>query len=196
VWTRSYSERDCAGEIPFLAIDHRRDFCGDIEPKQLQDLEKHQLRRPIMPINTPTARPATKRRPSPMNSKAWPVAIPSVRWPARSAKSMIEQRVEEITDYAKQVTQTAAVIAALSAVAGVLVAMAVGVAGRGEAGPCPHPATRDDARDAGAIARPSAGRALTPERIAAFTVARDKPDYHVHNHPQTETRPGNKIPAE
>jgi hypothetical protein len=44
-----------------------------------------------------------------------------------AAKSMIEQRVEEVTDYAKQVTQTAAVIAALSAVAGVLVAMAVGV---------------------------------------------------------------------
>jgi hypothetical protein len=31
-----------------------------------------------------------------------------------------------------------------------------------EAGPCPHPATRDD----GAIAPPSAGRALAPERIA------------------------------
>jgi len=44
-----------------------------------------------------------------------------------AAKWMIEQRVEEVTDYAKQVTQTAAVIAALSAVAGVLVAMAVGV---------------------------------------------------------------------
>jgi hypothetical protein len=44
-----------------------------------------------------------------------------------AAKSMIEQRVEEVTDHAKQVTQTAAVIAALSAVAGVLVAMAVGV---------------------------------------------------------------------
>jgi hypothetical protein len=44
-----------------------------------------------------------------------------------AAKSMIEQRVEEVTDYAKQATQTAAVIAALSAVAGVLVAMAVGV---------------------------------------------------------------------
>jgi hypothetical protein len=44
-----------------------------------------------------------------------------------AAKSMIEQRVEEVTDYAKQVTQTTAVIAALSAVAGVLVAMAVGV---------------------------------------------------------------------
>jgi hypothetical protein len=42
-------------------------------------------------------------------------------------------------------------------------------AGRGEAGPCPHLATRD----AGAIAHPSEGRALTPERIAAFTVARD-----------------------
>jgi hypothetical protein len=44
-----------------------------------------------------------------------------------AAKSMIEQRVEEVTDYAKQATQTAAVIAALSAVTGVLVAMAVGV---------------------------------------------------------------------
>jgi hypothetical protein len=44
-----------------------------------------------------------------------------------AAKSVIEQRVEEVTDYAKQVTQTAAVIAVLSAVAGVLVAMAVGV---------------------------------------------------------------------
>ena len=44
-----------------------------------------------------------------------------------AAKSMIEQRVEEVTDYAKQATQTAAVIAALSAVAGVLLAMAVGV---------------------------------------------------------------------
>jgi hypothetical protein len=40
---------------------------------------------------------------------------------------MIEQRVEEVTDYGRQVTQTAAVIAALSAVAGVLVTMAVGV---------------------------------------------------------------------
>jgi hypothetical protein len=49
--------------------------------------------------------------------------------PARVAatKSMIEQRVEEVSDHAKRVTQTAAVIAALSAVAGVLVAMAVGV---------------------------------------------------------------------
>jgi hypothetical protein len=44
-----------------------------------------------------------------------------------AAKLVIEQRVEEVTDYAKQVTQTAAVIAALSAVAGGLVAMAVGV---------------------------------------------------------------------
>lgn len=44
-----------------------------------------------------------------------------------AAKLVIEQRVEEVTDYAKQVTQTAAVIAALSAVAGVLVAMAMGV---------------------------------------------------------------------
>jgi hypothetical protein len=44
-----------------------------------------------------------------------------------AAKLVIEQRVEEVTDYAKQVTRTAAVIAALSAVAGVLVAMVVGV---------------------------------------------------------------------
>jgi hypothetical protein len=44
-----------------------------------------------------------------------------------AAKSEIEQRVEEVADYAKQVTQTAAVIAALSAVAGILAAMAVGV---------------------------------------------------------------------
>jgi hypothetical protein len=43
------------------------------------------------------------------------------------AKSVIEQRVEEVADYAKQVTQTAAVIAALSAVAAILAAMAVGV---------------------------------------------------------------------
>jgi uncharacterized protein (DUF2252 family) len=33
------------------------------------------------------------------------------------AKSVIEQRIEEVADYAKRVTQTAAVIAALSAVA-------------------------------------------------------------------------------
>jgi hypothetical protein len=43
------------------------------------------------------------------------------------AKSVIEQRIEEAADYAKQVTQTAAVIAALSAVAAILAAMAVGV---------------------------------------------------------------------
>ena len=43
------------------------------------------------------------------------------------AKSVIEQRVEEVADYAKLVTQTAAVIAALSAVAAILAAMAVGV---------------------------------------------------------------------
>jgi hypothetical protein len=43
------------------------------------------------------------------------------------AKSVIEQRVEEVTEYAKQATQTAAIIAALSAVAGVLLSMAVGV---------------------------------------------------------------------
>jgi hypothetical protein len=43
------------------------------------------------------------------------------------AKSVIEQRIEEVADYAKQVTQTAAVIAALSAVAAILAAMAVGV---------------------------------------------------------------------
>jgi hypothetical protein len=43
------------------------------------------------------------------------------------AKSVIEQRVEEVADYAKQVARTAAVIAALSAVAAILVAMAVGV---------------------------------------------------------------------
>jgi hypothetical protein len=44
-----------------------------------------------------------------------------------AAKSEIEQRVEEVVDYAKQATQTAAAIAGLSAAAGVLVAMAVGV---------------------------------------------------------------------
>ena len=49
--------------------------------------------------------------------------------PAKVAesKSVIEQRVEEVADYAKQVTQTAALIAALSAVAAILAAMAVGV---------------------------------------------------------------------
>jgi hypothetical protein len=49
-----------------------------------------------------------------------PAKVAATKW-------MIEQRVEEVTDYAKQVTQTAAVITALSAVAGGLVAMAVGV---------------------------------------------------------------------
>jgi hypothetical protein len=44
-----------------------------------------------------------------------------------AAKALIEQRAEEVADYAKQATQTAAVIAALSAVAGVVAAMAVGV---------------------------------------------------------------------
>jgi hypothetical protein len=44
-----------------------------------------------------------------------------------AAKSEIEQRVEEVVDYAKQATQTAAAIAGLSAAAGVLVAIAVGV---------------------------------------------------------------------
>jgi hypothetical protein len=44
-----------------------------------------------------------------------------------AAKSEIEQRVEDVADYAKQATQTAAVIAALSAAAGVFVAMAVAV---------------------------------------------------------------------
>jgi hypothetical protein len=62
------------------------------------------------------------------------------------------------------------------------------IATRSGPGPCPYLATRD----AGAIAHPSEGRALTPERIAAFTVARDKPDYHVHNDPQTETSAGTR----
>jgi hypothetical protein len=44
-----------------------------------------------------------------------------------AAKSEIEQRVEEVADYAKQATQTAAIIAALSAAAGVFMAMAVAV---------------------------------------------------------------------
>jgi hypothetical protein len=44
-----------------------------------------------------------------------------------AAKSEIEQRVEEVVDYAKQATQTAAAIGGLSAAAGVLAAMAVGV---------------------------------------------------------------------
>ncbi len=44
-----------------------------------------------------------------------------------AAKSAIEQRAEEVAQYAGQTVQTAAVIAALSALAGVLGAMAVGV---------------------------------------------------------------------
>jgi hypothetical protein len=44
-----------------------------------------------------------------------------------AAKSEIEQRVEQVVDYAKQATLMAAAIAGLSAAAGVLVAMAVGV---------------------------------------------------------------------
>jgi hypothetical protein len=44
-----------------------------------------------------------------------------------AAKSEIEQRAEEVAGYAKQAMQTAAVIAALSAFAGILGAMAVGV---------------------------------------------------------------------
>jgi hypothetical protein len=44
-----------------------------------------------------------------------------------AAKSAIEQRAEEVAGYAKQAMQTAAVIAALSAFAGILCAMAVGV---------------------------------------------------------------------
>jgi hypothetical protein len=44
-----------------------------------------------------------------------------------AAKSAIEQRAEEVAGYAKQAMQTAAVIAALSAFAGILGAMAVGV---------------------------------------------------------------------
>jgi hypothetical protein len=49
--------------------------------------------------------------------------------PARVAvaKSVIEQRAEEVAQYAGHTVQTAAVIAALSALAGVLGAMAVGV---------------------------------------------------------------------
>jgi hypothetical protein len=43
------------------------------------------------------------------------------------AKSVIEQRAEEVAQYAGQAMQTAAVMAALSALAGVLGAMAVGV---------------------------------------------------------------------
>jgi hypothetical protein len=44
-----------------------------------------------------------------------------------AAKSEIEQRVEEVADYAKQATQAAAIIAALSAAAGVFVALAMAV---------------------------------------------------------------------
>jgi hypothetical protein len=44
-----------------------------------------------------------------------------------AAKSAIEQRVEEVADYAKEATQTAAVIAALSVLAGISGAMALGV---------------------------------------------------------------------
>jgi hypothetical protein len=44
-----------------------------------------------------------------------------------AAKSAIEQRAEEVAAYAKQAMQTAAVIAALSAFAGILGAMAMAV---------------------------------------------------------------------
>jgi len=44
-----------------------------------------------------------------------------------AAKSVIEQRAEEVAQYAGQTVQTAAVISALSALAGVLGALAVGV---------------------------------------------------------------------
>src|SRR6516162_10839623 len=44
-----------------------------------------------------------------------------------AAKSMVEQRAEEVAQYAGQTVQTAAVIAALSALPGVLGAMAVSV---------------------------------------------------------------------
>jgi hypothetical protein len=44
-----------------------------------------------------------------------------------AAKFEIEQRVEEVSAYAKQATQTAAIIAALSAAAGVFLALAVAV---------------------------------------------------------------------
>jgi uncharacterized membrane-anchored protein len=44
-----------------------------------------------------------------------------------AAKSVIEQRAEEVAQYAGQTVQTAAVIVALSALAGVLGAMAIGV---------------------------------------------------------------------
>jgi hypothetical protein len=39
-------------------LDHglRRIYLGrDVEPQQLQDIEQHQLRRPMRPINTPMA---------------------------------------------------------------------------------------------------------------------------------------------
>jgi hypothetical protein len=44
-----------------------------------------------------------------------------------AAKSEIEQRVEEATGYAKQVTRTAAIVAALSAVSACLLTLAAGV---------------------------------------------------------------------
>jgi hypothetical protein len=44
-----------------------------------------------------------------------------------AAKSVIEQRAEEVAEYAGQAMQTASVMAALSALAGVLGAIAVGV---------------------------------------------------------------------
>ena len=44
-----------------------------------------------------------------------------------AAKAIIEQRAEEVSDYAKHATQTAAIIAALTAFAAVLVAMVIGV---------------------------------------------------------------------
>ncbi len=50
-----------------------------------------------------------------------------VRAKVAAAKSVIEQRAEEVAQYAGQTVQTASVIAALSALAGVLGAMAVGV---------------------------------------------------------------------
>ena len=50
-----------------------------------------------------------------------------VRAKVAAAKSVIEQRAEEVAQYAGQTVQTAAVIAALSALPGVLGAMAVSV---------------------------------------------------------------------
>jgi hypothetical protein len=44
-----------------------------------------------------------------------------------AAKAIIEQRAEEVSDYAKHATQTATIIAALTACAAVLVAMVIGV---------------------------------------------------------------------